>query len=372
MKVTELPGTGLLPQLDDASADLHPPSDPADWLDLEYVPACRLIMSQAEIDKDPDRWKAERRQDPVTGQWRLTASEMAVALGLAPKAWKVSSPFALYHAKLSGIDLWDGNDRTDLGLYLEDLIAARFAATRDDLEVGSGGLYQSIEHPWLVATFDRIAYDIRWATPNLETYQPAGPVQLKSWARRSDFGPDGSSVMPVYLRVQLLVEMIVLGTGYAWEPVMDLPSGRTRVMELERDAEAERDIVSILRLGQEFAGMLDSGTEPEVDWSDSTAKTLQALYPIQEGTEARIPARLARRLIAAKAAKAAAEERIGQAQNEIRARAGQAQDIIAYDPITDSVRRVVRRTGGPRAGFSVAPLEWVEAMRAGPWGKPLK
>jgi YqaJ-like viral recombinase domain len=338
-------------------------TDPASQLDREYLPSCRLIMSQPEIDDDPARWLEERRRDPETGQWRVTASELATVLSLAPPDH--GSPFSLWHAKVNGVSTFAGNERTELGLYLEDLIASKFAARHPELDVGPGGLYVSRAHPWLVGTPDRIAYH----TLTSETgtaYTPAGPVQLKSWAKYTDFGPDGSSVMPVYLRVQLLGEMALIGTDEAWEPVMDLPSGRVRrVIHLDRDDDAERDIAAILAAGEEFAGWLESGREPEVDWTPAAAATLRHLYPALEERSVRIPVRLARRYDAARAGAKAADRRLAQVQNEIRWRIGNATDAVTVNPASGDVTLVARRREYPRAGYSVPPNERVEEMRPG-------
>jgi hypothetical protein len=358
----------------------HP--DPAAQLDREHIPAARLVLSQPEIDDDKDAWLDERRRDQDTGQWRVTASELAVVLGLAPDSH--GSPFSLYYDKTEGITTFEGNERTELGLYLEGLVSRRFAAANPDLELGPGGLYVSNAHPWLAATFDRIAYDVRFDCDGqcagaghqpgcrqdvAETYQPAGPVQIKSWAQRADFGEAGSGVMPVYLRVQLLVEMAVLGTDIGWLPVIFLPSGKVVTFVIERDEAADRDIDAILQAGAEFVRCLEREEVPEVDWRPSTAETLKHLYPdISPDQRVRVPYRLGFRMHRARRAQAAAERRVKQAQNEIRLLAGHAGQVTCWDPAMKRERVLVTRSAGPRAGYSVPPSDRVEAMRPGPWG----
>src|SRR6266446_5988452 len=110
-------------------------------LDGEVITSARLIMSQDEIDADRDRWKGERRWTPHGDgppAWRLTASEMASVIGLAPPAH--GSAYSLYYAKTDGQETFQGSDRTELGLYLENLVASRFTATHPELELGPGGL----------------------------------------------------------------------------------------------------------------------------------------------------------------------------------------------------------------------------------------
>jgi hypothetical protein len=348
-------------------------ADPMRRLHPEYEPRCWQIMSQDEIDSNRGAWLAARRGNADDG-WLLTASEMSAVIGIAPG--EHSSAFDLYHAKLTGEDSFTGNDRTELGLYLENRTAAKFAATHPELQLGPGGLYKSRRWPWLRATFDRVAYDVRfvqWPDGETdETYEPAGPVQLKSWAgARGEFGDEHSAQMPPYYRVQLLVEMAVLGTDTAWLPVQFLPSGKVVTMLIERDPAVEQQIEALIEAGEEFRQMLDEGREPEVDWSPATAARLQQLYPLQHKT-VRVPVSLARRWKRAKRAEDKAKRAVSQCKNELRARAQGADTIVAHDPTTGTDRVVVKRTGGPKAGYSVAPQEFVETMRQGDWGNPPK
>jgi hypothetical protein len=352
---------------------------PGDQLDREDVRAARLVMTQPEIDDNPAEWLAQRRGGEATGDWRVTASELAVVLGIAPASH--GSAYSLYYDKTEGITTFAGNDRTDFGLFVEPFVAGRFASQHPELSVGPGGLYASREWPWLAATFDRIAYErghdercCGAADPGCpgRSRDPAGPVQIKSWAQRGDFGPAGSSVVPAYLRVQCLVEMTVLGTDLVWMPVLFLPGSRVETFVIERDADADADIAAILAAGEEFIRCLDEERPPEVDWRPSTTETLRHLYPgVDPGVSVRVPWRLGHRLTRAKAARDRAVQRVAQAQNEIRARAGNAGTVTCWDRAAGRVRVLVTRTAGPRAGSYTPPLDRVESMRGGPWGKPL-
>jgi hypothetical protein len=344
-------------------------ADPMQQLAAGYEPQCTLIMSQDEIDDHREGWLAQRRGSASTG-WHLTATEMAAVIGVA--VGEHSSAFDLYYAKLTGEDLFTGNDRTELGLYLENRTAAKFAATHPELQLGPGGLYASKRWPWLRATFDRIAYDVRGLLqPDGETdelYEPAGPVQLKSWAgERAAFGQEHSPVMPGYYRVQLLVEMAILGTDVGWLPVQFLPSGKVVTMMIERDGVVDKQIDALIEAGQEFLDMLQHEREPAVDWSPATAARIASLYPLRNA-KARVPMSLARRWKSAKRAEAKAKRAVDQCKNELRRRAEGADTIVAYDPLTATDRVLVKRSGGPKAGYSVAPQEFVETMRQGDWG----
>lgn len=388
----EYAGTGYasdpVADLIDALGEPHPAAprapvpeqdDPYDLAAPDCMP-CRRIMTAAEIAADEWLWLEERRRGDNgrdgarTGGWRLTASEMAAAMGLAPP--QQGSAYSLYHAKLDGVSTFAGDERTDLGLYLENLTAGRFADSdwAEGGVLGPGGLYVSTRYPWLGATFDRILWNV--VAEDCDTGQPIGfvpsaPVQLKSWAARRDFGDDGDGIMPVHLRVQLLTEMIVLGTDWAAEPVTLLPSGKLVIAIIERDADAERDMAAIIAAGEEMIRWLDEEQDPPVDWTPATTATLKALYQrIDPDASVRVTARLGHRYHAARRAVAAAEKRLAQAQNEIRSHAGNAKTITARNPVTKAVETVARRTGYPRAGYSVPPNEWVEVMNPGAWTWP--
>ncbi len=341
------------------------------WLSVapQYVGSARLVLPQHEIDGNREEWLRERRaawdEDGEQLGWRLTASELAGVLGMSPH----TSPYSLYWEKITGQSTFRGSDRTDLGLYLEDYTARRWAQQHPDRELGPGGLYVSKLFPWLGATFDRIAY---WPTGDArEPCIPVGPVQLKSWANPQDFGPAGSAVMPVYLRIQLLAEMVVLGTGTGYLPVCFLPGGGVRTLVIERDKAAEQDIAAILQAGEQFIALLDEERPPEVDWSDATLATQRDRFGGRlEDRQVRVPQELAARYLAARASAKAAERRLRQAQAELRERLGTARQAVAVVPGAGPggpVQVVCSRSGGPVAGFSVAPKEWREAMTAGDW-----
>jgi hypothetical protein len=355
-------------------------------LEHGYRQRAKLLMSQDAIDADPAWWKNERRRSG-NGQWRLTASEMAAVLHLAPPDH--GSAFSLYRQKTTGHDDFEGNDRTDLGLITEPLTAAKFARSHPELELGPGGLFASVDYPWLAATPDRIGYTAtleRGHEPaclaqintssaqcqcggTVATYEPAGPVQLKTWAgSRQEFGDEHSAFMPVYYRVQLLVEMIVLGTDRGWLPVMFLPSGRVVTMRIERDDAAEADIAAILAAGEAFVSCLESEQPPAVDWTPACTATLKQMYSGITDERVRVPARLADQYQAARAAAKLAERRLRLAQNRLRERLGFAGVAYALDKDGHEIT-VCSRSASPRAGYSVDPSDRVETMSPGRWGK---
>jgi hypothetical protein len=99
-----------------------------------------------------------------------------------------------------------------------------------------------------------------------------------------------------------------------------------------------------------------------VDWSDATTSALRRQFTRYDDADVRIPASLARRYVRAGKAEKTAKQRRQQAGNEIRALLGNASRAVAKDA-DGSIRKVLTRSGGPRAGYTVDPQEWVETMR---------
>lgn len=260
-----------------------------------------LVMTAQEVANEPERWLATRREG-------LTASEMAAVVGLAPPRW--GSLFDLYHAKLEG---WvtEQTEQMEWGHYAEPWVAERFARQYPDLDVRDGGLYRSSDRPWLMATYDRLAYE------GPAALHPLGPVQIKTQGfLGDDWGEPGSATIPVHYRVQVLIEMAVGDFDVAWLPVMDL-NHKVVTYEIPRDAEAEADIGYMIEAGEEFLERLRTGDEPPVDWTPATAAALKRLHPELEDFEVEIPVTLARQYKRAIAAEKAAAQRKSLAVNQI-------------------------------------------------------
>jgi putative phage-type endonuclease len=285
--------------------------------------ACKLLMDADAVEADREGWHAQRRQG-------VTASEIAVILGIAPKAY--GSAFKLYHDKILGEDDWD-NEAMAYGRYVEDYIAERFAAAHPELTVAAGGLYCSVDRPWQMATFDRIAYD-RMPLELLDVLDPAdalAPVQCKSAGSYEEWGADpDDGEIPDHYRAQVLWECDVLGAAVAFVPVLQ-PSRKVKTYTVEVTAADRADILVMRERALGFLGRVARRDPPPVDWTPATATALRRLHPDLDDTTARVPRKLADRYTAALEAKDAAEQRLGLARNEILQRMGPARAAAALD-----------------------------------------
>lgn len=294
----------------------------------------KLIMKQEEIDADRARWKEVRRKG-------VTASEMASVLGLGPTDY--SSAWAVYAAKITGSDYDADTDATLRGTHLEGYTADRYAKDYDRNNLVMGGLYASTDRPWQMATFDRL--DLSHADPS--------PVQIKTSATYERWGDHGSDTIPVHYRVQCLQEMDVADSDEVLLPCLFVHTWELRVYRIVRDKAADADITRMREAGEEFLGRVERQDPPAIDWTPATTKALRTLHPVPVESTVVIPIGLARRYRAARLALDAAEERLGQAVNEMLFWAGDAKYLMTSDKLKNPAERgakVATRLHYPKTG----------------------
>lgn len=291
----------------------------------------RLLMTQAEIDADRDAWLA-RRRDGITG------TEVAQLLGISP----YGSPFSLYHAKIDGAETED-NDAMTRGRHLEPYLFDRFAGDHPWYHLLGGGLYSNTARPWQLATLDRIAADTQAGDG-----APLIPLEGKTWATRDGWGEPGTSEVPVHIRAQALWNLDTYGAEEILIPVLFMGPWRIDTYRLRRDdPDAESDIALMAEEAERFLHRIAERDEPDVDDRPATTDTLRRLHPSLEDRDVTVPRALARRYLRARLAKAAAEARLRQAQNELRARMGSAARAVARDDDGRITKVCSRSIGDP-------------------------
>jgi predicted phage-related endonuclease len=317
-----------------------------------------LLMSQAEIDSDPDRWLGTR----ATG---LTASEAGMLLDLAPASY--GGRFVLYHRKLAGLAP-EGTPAMERGRWLEPYVASAYADAHPDVGLLPGGLYRHPKREWMMATPDRIAVE---AITGTATW----PVQLKTSIPEDEFDGSGEfTYLPAHIRAQALWEMEVMGADRVDVPVLFIRPWEVEPFTLWRDDAAERDIALLIEAAEEMLDRLDTQDPPPVDDSPATTDTLRRLYPGIEDRAAQVPVGMARRYRNAMAAARKAEARKRLALNEMLDRAGDAARIVTRDAKLGKARdgylvRVATRTAGPRRAYTVEAAERVERTNPSGWAR---
>jgi putative phage-type endonuclease len=294
-------------------------------------PAVELLAAR---DAHPDNplWHEIRRQG-------ITATEAPIIAGLVPGPW--ASPFSLWWQKRNG---WrtDDNVRMRRGRRMQALVAEDFAEGHTNPVCASAGLY---------------AHPTRWwelATPDLLTDLMA-PVELKTavgLATSTEWGPDGSDIVPVQYRAQQQWQMDVMGSDHGWLYAFDPSTLEARSYRIRYD---RRDVTILLTLARQFRTSLARDTPPEVDGRPATARALSRLHPDIVDTSVEIPADLAAAYRRHKALAARVDAFGDRLTNRILQRMGSARRVvcdgtrIASRSITANGNSKLQPTRGKRA-----------------------
>lgn len=235
---------------------------------------------------------------PDNPDWRelrragITASEIAAVLGIS----KWDSPFSLYWRKVNG---WrpEPSDDMSIGTAVEPGVADLWLSRCDpheNLTLAPAGLYAHAEHPWMLATPDRLVHEtcaccaagcggacsgVPGACSDCRNTQLGGPalaVLECKWAGSWDgWGDDGTDDIPVYYRAQALWQCHVLGLDQWYVGVLG-PSGfRTYTGTVD-----QADITLMVEHARRFMERLNRLDPPDVDdGHPATIATLRKLHP---------------------------------------------------------------------------------------------
>lgn len=303
----------------------------------------KLLMTAAEIRRDPARWDACRKRG-------ITATDLPKITGLVRRSR--GNPYTVWTEKTAGRELTADSSALRRGRELEPVIAADLAAMRPELEILPGGLYASAEHPWLMATFDRFAVDcaaagysdddraalaLAHAVDGQAAYD-AIPVELKSvheMAALEDgerWGEPGTGQVPNAYRAQAYIQMAIWGAEMVIIPAKFMLSWETSLYFIRRTPQVEDDIAFLIGEARAMHDRVIAGDPPPVDWSPETGAALRTLHPLEPETLYRVPKGLARRYQRAWRSVKQAERRLGLAQNLIADRMGGAARAVTEDP----------------------------------------
>lgn len=226
-----------------------------------------------------------------SGNWRraratgIGASEIAMALGIAPPTW--GGPTTLYYRKRGELPDDFDNSRMEWGRRLEATILARFFECHPELEGPrrTGRLYRSNARPWQLATPDALVWDTRPGfsydkVPGAPRTSHGVPtvIQVKTGSKKEGWGEPGTDEIPVYYRAQVLQEMDVVGARVAWVPVL-FNGSEYREYVVERH---ERDITILRARGAEFWQRVMDGRPPTIDSLLATKKALADAFSVEQ------------------------------------------------------------------------------------------
>jgi putative phage-type endonuclease len=222
-----------------------------------------------------DKWLTARRGC-------IGASDAAVVLGLSP--WK--SAYALWAEKAHGVDVVEETERMKWGSALEPVIANAFeewaqnniAGFKRLNDPGRYEIQQHTQYPFITATLDRevIIYG--------EGGREIGVLEIKTSDGRN--WREWEDAPPLCYQVQVQHQMYVTGCKRGWLAVL-IGGNDFRIFPQERN---EAFILSLEKQLLHFWRQVETVTPPDVDGSDSTARAIKALHPLDSGVEIELPA----------------------------------------------------------------------------------
>lgn len=256
---------------------------------------------------------------PGSPEWRreMTASKVAAALGLSP--WE--SRFSLWHKLAGQLDFDDlQTSAQSRGHFLEPAVAA-WLADQTGLHLRPGGCWRNAEHPWMVASPDRLAYASRYAR------KPLALVEIKTSGEMDEWGPDGSDEIPPGYRAQVVFQLDTLGLKTAHVAVL-LPRLQFRGYVIRHD---EGEAAFIRGEVTAFLDSLPGGPAeqvPSIDDHDQTFRAIRELHPDIEDREAEVPLSLATAYCDAVTGLRAAEDEHQLRRSELAQHMGAAKKAV--------------------------------------------
>jgi len=257
----------------------------------------------ADSTKDREGWLAARQQG-------LGASETSALFG----ANAFVSPYSLYALKRGEVEPQPDNPAMAWGRKLERVVGETFAE-----ETGrrvwshplAGRLLRSRKYPWLLATPDFEQRD-----PQLQT---DGLLEVKTTNER--FAEDWADGAPLAYQIQVQQQFLVSGRLYGSVAVL-IGGQDFRYVHVKRN---DAFLKTLVKKTQRFWQMIQDGTPPAIDASESTIATLKQMR--EEKTVISLPPDVLRwhdQMLAAAERRKVAEDEEKEAKREISALMGLA------------------------------------------------
>lgn len=208
-----------------------------------------MITKQSTANHE--EWKALRHK-------YIGGSDAAAVVGLNAYV----SPYTLWAEKTGRLPGFDGNLATEVGTYLEEFVAQKFATETGKKVRKSNLSWFNDQYPWAIANIDR---EIVGEDAGLEI-KTTSELNLKKFK---------GGEYPANYYVQIVHYLAVTGKQ-RWYLAVLIGNREFKWFTIERD---EDEIKALMEAEKEFKQLVDSNTPPVADGSKSTTDTLAAFYP---------------------------------------------------------------------------------------------
>lgn len=283
-----------------------------------------VFPSGATVILAPDALESEWHAIRKLG---IGGSDIPTLLGMD----KYISPLELYYAKRGELpDLprsAELEEAAEWGHELEDVVARRWARRCGASVVRGPGTLQHPEAPWMLGNVDRLFVAPQQDRDVVETgvleVKTRSEYQLRAW---QDDVPDAPALQAHwYLAV----------TGFDVAYVAALIGGnKLRWHRIERDEDLLGDLIEA---AAEFWQRVETGNPPPVDGTPATKNLLNHLYQVDPDKSVELERADVAPLLAVRdealADLASAEQRIDDAENQMRALIGDAE-LATVDGLT--------------------------------------
>ncbi|MFI6485231.1 lambda-exonuclease family protein [Nonomuraea sp. NPDC050663] len=276
--------------------------------------------------------------EPGSPEWLryMSASKIAAVVGLNP--WE--SKYSMWCVMSGLLDPAPETDQQRRGHYLEPAVAAWLADQHPEYEMRPGGSWVSREHPWYLASPDRL-FCVDGRVAEL--------VEVKSDANGEEWGEPGTDEIPIYYRVQVQVQMDVLGVH---RTRLGLITGRLEFREYIVDYDVD-DAEYLRAEAEEFLLSIAWGEMPPIDGHRATVTSIRRRHPlIDPKTFFDVPDDLATRVIPVLEAEKGAEQDLKQAKERAAKARAELLDAMgtratARYADTNFARRQAKKGGLP-------------------------
>lgn len=271
-------------------------------------------------DPSPEEWHGVR----ATG---FGGSDLPAIVGLSP----YTSPLEIWLRKSGRTVPRQDNpvlsEAAEMGHELEPVVARRFSKQTGLPVIENPGTLRRPDKPHMIVNLDRVTIE----------NDEMGVVELKT---RSSYAlNDWLDETPIDTAVQVMWQLAVTGWTFGYTACL-IGGQRTIVHRIQRDDDL---IANLEAIADEFWGWVLSGTRPPLDGSHATGQLLDRLHanPVDQivvADAAEVEKWLAIRA-SAKEQMAAADIALTEAENHLKAIAGDSSDVHVRGELAYTWRR---------------------------------